>query len=330
MVPKKATFSILVIFGILWNASNLPSVKAIEVLEMVPTVAHGSFVNENAASDLANDPYLNCVGMVQQSNGFFSGVLISNSWILTAAHAISSTGGSHNLVDTTFVLNGTNFQVDFAEAHPDWRGNSGGGNDLALIRLKTPVNTVSPASLSNQPHDLTGTTVTFAGYGLGGNGITGFVANTGGTKRAGTNQLDLNGSVLGMDSSIYLADFDSGLAMESVTGSANPSAYESILTPGDSGGGMFMLHQSQYVLVGVNSFVASTTGNADGRYGNLAGFQSIEPHLAWIQSVTQVPEPASIILGIICALVGWWLIDHHSSKSQKPETNLSAKPKRIR
>ena len=91
-----------------------------------------------------------------------------------------------------------------------------------------------------------------------------------------------------------------------------------------------MLYNGQTILVGVNSFMASTTGSADGRYGNLGGFQAIGPQLAWVQSISQVPEPASIVLGVVCALIGWWAIEKQASRQSKQQMPLATtKSKRI-
>ncbi|MFM7591503.1 MAG: trypsin-like serine peptidase, partial [Isosphaeraceae bacterium] len=270
------------------------------------------------------------VGMLQLSGGLGSGVLIGSQWVLTAAHVVSGTGGRHTLPSATFTLKGTQYTADYAEVYPTWSGNSGAGNDMALVHLTSTVSAISAAEFRIQPADLSNQYITFVGYGLGGDGQSGFVAGTGGIKRAGTNTLDYNGSILGLDSSIYLADFDSGFDSTNVLGSAAPTAFESILTPGDSGGGVFMLYNGQNILVGVNSFLASTTGTADGRYGNLGGFQAIGPNLVWVQSITQVPEPASLVLGVVCALVGWWAIERQTSKHARQQMTLAnTKSKRI-
>lgn len=312
------------------SCSTITKTVGLEIIQMQPTIARGTFFSDVLANQLANDPELSSVGMIQQNGGLASGVLLQPNWVLTAAHAISSGGGRHNLAGTTFLIEGVSYAADYAEVNPTWKGNSGEGNDLALIHLSSSITSVKPASFQLQPENMSGALITFAGYGLGGNGQSGYQSGTGGILRAGTNLLDLNGSVLGMDSSVYLADFDSGLLSDNVLGSANPSEFESILTPGDSGGGAFMLYQGQFILVGINSFLASTTGSANGTYGNIAGFQAIEPHLAWIQSITHAPEPASLVLGVVCALVGWWAIENHSGKSQNRPPELTVKTKRAR
>jgi hypothetical protein len=300
-------------------------------LEILQTVSRGVFVPETLSTQLAESPNFDSVGMLQISGGLGSGTLIGPQWVITAAHVISNSGGRHNLSSATFSLKGNLYTADYAEVLPSWSGNSGQGNDLALVHLTSPVSAVAASEFRIQTSDLTNAYVTFVGFGLGGDGQSGFIPGTGGVKRAGTNFLDYNGTILGLNSSIYLADFDSGLDSNNVLGSAAPTDFESILTPGDSGGGVFMLYNGQTILVGVNSFMASTTGSADGRYGNLGGFQAIGPQLAWVQSITQVPEPASIVLGVVCALIGWWAIEKQAGRQSKQQLPLATttKPKRI-
>ena len=292
----------------------LTRAESLEIMDLVPTVVRASFVSNLSVTGLASASSFEPVGMLSVSGGTASGTLITSQWVLTAAHVISSIGGSHNLAGSTFVINGQSLVADYAEVMPGWAGDSGSGKDLALVHLANPFIDVSPAKYLNQNISLSGQSVIFVGYGLNGDGLTGSLAGSGGSKRAGTNILDFDGSVLGLSGSLFLADFDSGQAIHNIMGSATPTAFESILAPGDSGGGLFMDYHGETILVGVNSFLASTTGSANSTYGNLAGFQSIQPNLAWIQSVSQVPEPGSMVLGVICAIVGWWAVEHLGSR----------------
>src|SRR5678815_410601 len=80
---------------------------------------------------------------------------------------------------------------------------------------------------------------TMVGYGATGTGATGDVTFDG-LKRAGTNMIDAVAITPGKDNRILLEDFDSGFASDNVYGSASALALESLIAPGDSGGGLFV------------------------------------------------------------------------------------------
>lgn len=286
--------------------------SALEIHAVTPTVVRGTFVSTSSADQLALQPYFDSSGMLSISGNTASGTLIRENWVLTAAHVISSSPGRHDLSSATFSLGGQPYVVSYAEVHPNWNGDVSSGFDLALVRLTSAISNVAPAPFGEGPPNLIGLESTFVGFGLGGVGETGAVGGTGGVKRAGTNRLDYDGSLLGFSSSIFLADFDSGSASHSSLGSSTPTSFESITSPGDSGGGVFVNVNGQMLLVGVNSFVASLAGETNSSYGEIAGFQSLQPHLAWVQGIAHAPEPASLILGVICALAGWWVVDRKS------------------
>lgn len=297
---------------------------ALEVLDIRPTVVHGTFVDSLAVDQLASSSAFDPVGLLSISGNTASGTLIRSDWVLTAAHVIGSGPGQIDLASATFSIGGQPMTASYAVVNPNWNGDLGSGFDIALVKLSAPVTTVAPASFASAPAQLTGQSVTFVGFGQGGTGESGTIAGTGGVKRAGTNRLDIDGSVLGMSSSIYLADFDNGTAPFNSFGTATPTDFESILAPGDSGGGTFMMSDGNMILVGVNSFVASFSGSANSSYGNVAGFVGVQPHVEWIQSIAHAPEPGSIVLGMICALTIWWMIDRRATGKSANQPGANA------
>lgn len=307
--------AVMVVFALVRFFSG--TTQALEIVDIRPTVVRGTFVSSDAATQLAASSSFDPVGLLSIGGNSASGTLIRSDWVLTAAHVISNSPGHFNLSSATFDVGGQPMVASYAEVHPNWHGDLGSGFDLALVKLASPSTSIMPASFRNAPAQLTGQSITFLGFGQGGTGDTGTTPDSAGVKRAGTNQLDVDGSILGMSPYIYMSDFDSGSATYNSFGTSTPTDFESVLAPGDSGGGVFMTVGGSSVLVGVNSFVASFAGPANSTYGNISGFVSIQPHIAWIDSIAHAPEPASIVLGLIAGFVIWRTIERKSARIRK-------------
>lgn len=282
--------------------------RALEIHELRPTVVHGSFVDSQSVSQLATSAAFEPVGLLSIGGNTASGTLIRSDWVLTAAHVIGSNPGQFDLTSATFTIGGQPMAATYAVVNPNWNGDVSSGYDIALVKLAGNVTSIAPAPFETAPAQLTGQSISFVGFGQGGTGDSGAIAGTGGVKRVGTNRLDIDGSLLGMSSRIFLADFDSGSSAHNYLGSTTTTEFESALAPGDSGGGAFMVSDGAMLLVGVNSFVASFSGATNSSYGNASGFVGVQPYVPWIQSIAHAPEPASILLGIIGALTIWWSI----------------------
>jgi len=307
--------SLLVAFALVLTFSE--EILALEILDIRPTVVRGTFVSSDASTQLAASVPFEPVGLLSIGGNTASGTLIRSDWVLTAAHVISNSAGHFDLSSATFDVGGQPMVASYAEIHPNWNGDLGSGFDLALVKLAAPSTSITPASFRNAPAQLSGQSITFLGFGQGGTGDTGTIPDSAGVKRAGTNQLDVDGSILGMSPYIYMSDFDSGSATYNSLGTSTPTEFESVLAPGDSGGGVFLTVGDSTILVGVNSFVASFSGQANSTYGNVSGFVSIQPQIPWIDSITHAPEPASIVLGVIAGFVIWRSIERKSASSRK-------------
>jgi hypothetical protein len=105
------------------------------------------------------------------------------------------------------------------------------------------------------------------------------------------------------------ADFDNpagtaNMLNQFVPSSPTPTALEGNVTPGDSGGGLFMDFGFGNWLTGVTSYVWWDGGDSTfpdgtpyGRYGQGSGWADITLGAPWIQQTTgiaPVPEPASL------------------------------------
>ncbi len=262
-------------------------------------------VPDSSYLTLGADPDYACVGKLVVG-GFYngSGVLISPNWVLTAAHMFLSNSAA-------FTVGGTTYTSDAVYADPGWNGNALDGYDIGLIHLSTPVTGITPATIytGSSEYDAVGTSV---GYGMKGTGLTGY-QSADNQKRAFQNVTD--GWVT--DPSLILAsDFDSPHSSAlNVYGDSTPLPLEGCVSPGDSGGGLFMSDASDNTyLIGITSFVASTWPDVPSTcvYGDISGYTRVTTFDSWITSISGVvgsPEPSSLALaatGLVAAAAYFW------------------------
>jgi Trypsin len=175
---------------------------------------------------------------------------------------------------------------------------------------------------------------TAVGFGAMGTGITGYDVDSAGMFRlAGDNVIDGLATDLRMvnefvprtvvdpktgrtlqftreqiASQFMLSDFD-GPASDGVwtsnglnsLGSAVPLAMEYEVAPGDSGGPLFTLVDGQYQVMGINSFIDALPrpdGDDldDASYSDLSGYLRVSMFNDWIDEVTGIPEPSSLLV----------------------------------
>lgn len=182
---------------------------------------------------------------------------------------------------------------------PDWDGSKR-GYDLALIRLESPVTSITPATLY-LPGDGSelGQLAYMVGYGATGTGLSGYDPWSSGTKRAATNVIDLIDEYSGFQH-VMVVDFDNpDNPDDNYTGSPIPTELEGLLAPGDSGGGTFIQVNGEWKLAGIHSFTVEVwDGDRNSRdYGDLGGFVRVSRHIDWIsQYVPLIPEPGTLTL----------------------------------
>lgn len=231
------------------------------------------------------------VGALTWGSMICSATLIQENWILTAGHCLDEVGLSAS--DWTFDLTDSGGGVHIGAErflNPGWTGDLGAGTDIALLRLATSETTVTPATLNTNTSEV-GQIATHVGYGVTGNGLTGITAPAG-TKRAGQNVVDVDGSsVSGYSSDIIFEDFDSGSPGDNWSGTATQLDLEYLIAGGDSGGAIFMDFGGGEVLAGVHSFIASIDGNLDADYGDIAGSIRVSSYASWISSTISGPGP---------------------------------------
>jgi hypothetical protein len=177
-------------------------------------------------------------------------------------------------------------------SYSKWSGNLGSGYDIGLVHLSTGISCGATFSGNGgcAAQRYTGTSElgrigTEVGFGMTGTASTGAITFDG-LKRAGENMVDAVYRTSGSSDRILLADFDSGLSSDNNFGSRSPLAYESLIAPGDSGGGLFELFNGQSLLTGITSFGwGRLDGDPNSDYGDVAGWTRVTYFNSWIDSV---------------------------------------------
>lgn len=247
-------------------------------------------------------------GALEVSNGVStykgSAVAISKDWVITAGH--NADLNDDGLVDPTW--SGTlhlpgygSYGVAEAFTHPAFTGfaNPSINDDLALMRLANPLpdGLIYPTFGSTDIGDI----VTLVGFGRSGYGDYGYTSNASLTdRRFGSNVIDTfspddEGSGV---SEVFRYDFDD----PSTTGQSGGSLgndVETIIGPGDSGGGALVWDGEHWVLVGINTF----TEGYGGRFGDTGGGVLVDPYEDWILETTGIPEPESLSLVLVSVLL---------------------------
>ncbi|TWT83601.1 Trypsin [Planctomycetes bacterium CA13] len=233
------------------------------------------------------------VGALTWSSYICSATLIDENWILTAGHCLDAVGLSPS--DWTFDLSDSGGGVHVGAerfVNPGWTGELSDGTDIALLRLTTNEYTVAPAIINTNTSEV-GKTATHVGYGVTGTGLTGVNAPAG-TKRAGNNVVDIDGSsVQGYNDKVLFEDFDSGSAGDNWAGSATQLDLEYLIAGGDSGGAVFMDFGSGEVVAGVHSFIASVDEDLDADYGDIAASTRVSSYASWITSTVSGNDPVA-------------------------------------
>lgn len=264
--------------------------------------------------------------VINGHTGCSGSLLAGGAFVLTAAHCVTGTNSgavTATTIHMTFKGGATSTVTGsgrvsvfstWAGAQSDGRG-LGFNNDLALLRLDTPVAAIGGYRVYGL--DPLGATVVLTGYGYSGTGTTGYQSGTFGVLHWGENEYDAMYRYGGS----YLFDFDNGTSQRNALarlGEASSTGLmvitppgaspEAMIAPGDSGGASFAVGTGgEFYLAGVHSFLARVdngsdlTKSLDGSYGEIGGDTVLftRANADWIRSVTgradvvMVPEPAT-------------------------------------
>lgn len=183
-----------------------------------------------------------------------SAVLIHDHWALTAAHVVEDAS------DNVVVVNAKEYALPHVVWHRDYDNKKVGFHDIAIGYSPKPFKlSFYPALYRNT--DEVDKAATIAGFGTHGTFLTG-ACNMDDFRRAGHNKIEnAFNSVL--------------LCSPSRTGKF---PLEFGITPGDSGGGLFIGNE----LAGINSFLMAEDGNPNGSYGDDSAFTRVSMYVDWV------------------------------------------------
>ena len=229
------------------------------------------------------------------------------SWILFSGHQLNHSGiigGAFAIRDSA----GVNTEVSIAQSwmvYPGFTGTgTGQGIDLALMRLSSPITSVSPANLYRGPvSDLYGQTLSMAGFGLPG--VAGQELPYSRLRYAGMNVVNDVPRPFYLESEYLHVEFTApntgGLQLE--WGGS----------PGDSGGPWMVLREGSWEVAAISS---GRTADPLYNFGNITYAMPLANHLGWIDGFSAVPEPEEYAV-VACALsLGWAM---RRRRKQHPE-----------
>lgn len=199
------------------------------------------------------------------------GTLIDARWVLTAGHIVAE------LKPGDFAeVGGSRYEIEKLVQHPLWQGIKTWADvqhDIALVRLRTAVHGVKPALLYTKS-DEAGFTLTIAGAGRFGNGLTGPTVDDL-TMRAATNR------VLRVEGTQLVFRFDA-------PDDPDVTPLEGICGEGDSGGPAYLVSNGKTYVVGVGSAQdARPVDRKLGHYGVLELYPRVSAFVPWIRQVLQ-------------------------------------------
>ncbi len=221
------------------------------------------------------------------------GVLIDPHWVLTAAHVGVEVQRGDVLtvigIDITVEI-----EADEVFLHPKW---DGGPHDIALVRLKRPLEGIEPVPIYRR-RDEAGKIITIGGVGDFGTGQTGPTTNDG-KLRAATNQVDE------VSDNWLKFRFD---------GPDRATELEGISGPGDSGGPAFIVAGESRFVVGVSSGQSTRdSGGREGVYGVREYYTRVSSYRAWIDKVRRRKHPSG----------------HEPDGSPRPAGKFSVRPRKV-
>lgn len=246
-------------------------------------------------------------GVARIHDGLISGsgvLLTSGLHLLTVAHLSDDLELTNSSVVFETASGSFSRRIQAVENYPGVLLNSQGlWHDLALVTLEQAAPLSADRYGLYRGIDEPGQSATLVGYGQAQNIFGVALPEAEATRRAGENTIDAIGTSLaqyGWQGSLadqLFYDYDDGTisrdTLGDLLGVANSGlgGSEGMITPGDSGGGLFVAQGSDWLLAGINSFVTrwpatDISTEADGSLGDIGVATRVSSYTEWIESRT--------------------------------------------
>jgi hypothetical protein len=246
--------------------------------------------------------------------------LVSPDWVVTAAHNLLTPDGNTQLplsgmkigFGSNALTDSTKYSVTQVIRVPGYSSDTY-ANDLAFLRLATPVTGITPMSLYTGTLSA-GQEVTTIGHGQPGSPATGLLPYDG-IERGMVNQIGSSAELYS-----FFADAPPNLVMTQFVPDNLLGNYEYFggsVSRGDDGGGLMVLDNGVWKLAGVTSYdYDSPNYGAYSLYTEMSAYSawiSTQPALASIVTET-VPEPGTLSLVVTSAIA---LLTRRTRKKNK-------------
>lgn len=236
---------------------NTPDSRYVEFGKEFPSVVR---IKARCAETIKNSK-----GELVKPYQYGSAVVIKPNWCLTAAHVLDGSEGDPIVVDAA----GKEFTISKVVTHEDFKSSRIGWHDIALcyspenfaLEFYTPLYTET---------DELGKAITISGFGLTGTFHSGATLDDG-KRRAGHNRIE---------------SAERCVLVCSPSASRDRFPLEFMISPGDSGGGMFIGNK----LAGINSFLLATDKKPDGTYGDESAFTRVSIYAKWVDRKIEAYE----------------------------------------